>query len=884
MNLRSKNIYDLNKMNLDLETPTVFVKNHQTIYKAFCELFISLNLKNKELSKQLKPKFIELVSKNFIMKNIYMEQRMYMEVPECLSHNIKRENFLYFLYSNQIDKNLLLCTSFNPYLIQNNQTLMFFEQIYFYFLYFDCLPFLENIALPMFRKMIENDRVYDLVPNQKSGTLQINTGTPQINTVIGTGTPHDTVIGTGTSHDTVIGTGSPQINTVINTGSPILDKFNDCFNNIESQNLENDKNTFENTLHCCNRIVLYNPNLKKQFIEKLKRFDKTGKIEMKNSHLLLRAMPVNKKVLGQALGKKALDVNLSENKKSKIKEKGYNKLLESYITTFDFQNLPLLLALRTFLNSFILPTESQQIERILEKFSDRYYECQKFNDNEKSANFLSLNVVNILTYMLIYLNTELHSPYANGMDKLVFIENVRECIKESILKKETPLKENVKKEVVENINQQQKSVIETIMKTPEQSDDLIRNRILSTDQNISDKYLSSIYDDIKGNPLKPNVVFQQELETWLSFEKYMNEFDIEDVKSIRENQNNENVNENPQNLELSENEKQKEILLDVKLQKIYNKIAKDLDFRPIDRLNTCTDCQKTIIALLIVKCFSKFTYQIVQPDDIHLENILRLFSYTDSVNLLVTLLCWFKEKMKIKREKIECYMRIFYCILTKFSSDVQILTDSNSTADSVDQFISQHFQLKTGINTNENQNREYSDAEHVLNNLLRENIPFYILNQSMRDQILKSIDGPPSDQFFFLSQPLKILNSYKKRSDAFFFKKTNEIEKMRNKLIKTISSGTDIIFKHFIEINWRSLSNENVEKNGSMKDKILNDLRFILKRSILRIKLIDPTVLVDLLDKEMFQMAISLKMHNTLFNLLHIYKKKDDSTQILKEL
>lgn len=66
----------------------------------------------------------------------------------------------------------------------------------------------------------------------------------------------------------------------------------------------------------------------------------------------LRFTPgLDKAQIGEYLGK-----NAEENKET----------LYEYVRTFDFQNTSLLTALRMFLDTFLLPGESQQIDRIME--------------------------------------------------------------------------------------------------------------------------------------------------------------------------------------------------------------------------------------------------------------------------------------------------------------------------------------------------------------------------------------------------------------------------------------------------------------------------------------------------------------------------------------
>jgi brefeldin A-resistance guanine nucleotide exchange factor 1 len=59
-------------------------------------------------------------------------------------------------------------------------------------------------------------------------------------------------------------------------------------------------------------------------------------------------------------------------------------------------------ALRTFLETFRLPGESQKIQRVLEAFAERYYEQSPQILVDKDAAF-------VLAYSLILLNTDQHN-------------------------------------------------------------------------------------------------------------------------------------------------------------------------------------------------------------------------------------------------------------------------------------------------------------------------------------------------------------------------------------------------------------------------------------------------------------------------------------------
>ncbi|KAG0502280.1 hypothetical protein HPP92_002352 [Vanilla planifolia] len=96
------------------------------------------------------------------------------------------------------------------------------------------------------------------------------------------------------------------------------------------------------------------------------------------------------------------------------------EVLKGFTETFDFAGVILDTALRTFLETFRLPGESQKIQRILEAFSERFYEQQS------SDIFASKDAVFILCYSLIMLNTDQHNPQVKKkMTEEEFIRNNR---------------------------------------------------------------------------------------------------------------------------------------------------------------------------------------------------------------------------------------------------------------------------------------------------------------------------------------------------------------------------------------------------------------------------------------------------------------------------
>ncbi|PWZ03169.1 hypothetical protein BCV70DRAFT_197407 [Testicularia cyperi] len=79
------------------------------------------------------------------------------------------------------------------------------------------------------------------------------------------------------------------------------------------------------------------------------------------------------------------------------------KVLEAFVKLFDFKDKPIAEALRELLESFRLPGESQQIERITQIFAATFFAA-------KPDGIATEDAVFILSYSVIMLNTDLHNP------------------------------------------------------------------------------------------------------------------------------------------------------------------------------------------------------------------------------------------------------------------------------------------------------------------------------------------------------------------------------------------------------------------------------------------------------------------------------------------
>ncbi|KQK09492.1 ARF guanine-nucleotide exchange factor GNL2 [Brachypodium distachyon] len=96
------------------------------------------------------------------------------------------------------------------------------------------------------------------------------------------------------------------------------------------------------------------------------------------------------------------------------------QVLKEFTETFDFTGSILDTALRTYLETFRLPGESQKIQRVLEHFSERFF------DQQTAGVFATKDAAFILCYSVIMLNTDLHNPQVKKkMSEDDFIRNNR---------------------------------------------------------------------------------------------------------------------------------------------------------------------------------------------------------------------------------------------------------------------------------------------------------------------------------------------------------------------------------------------------------------------------------------------------------------------------
>ncbi|KAH7029262.1 uncharacterized protein B0I36DRAFT_290773 [Microdochium trichocladiopsis] len=104
------------------------------------------------------------------------------------------------------------------------------------------------------------------------------------------------------------------------------------------------------------------------------------------------------------------------------------RTLRAYMQLYNFENLSVLSGLREICGRLVLRGETQQVDRILVAFSQRWCEC---NPNH---GFKSQDVIHTMCYSIMLLNTDLHlADIENKMTRSQFIKNTMTTITQAAL-------------------------------------------------------------------------------------------------------------------------------------------------------------------------------------------------------------------------------------------------------------------------------------------------------------------------------------------------------------------------------------------------------------------------------------------------------------------
>lgn len=141
-------------------------------------------------------------------------------------------------------------------------------------------------------------------------------------------------------------------------------------------------------------------------IEFLINSKKIGGSPEEVASFLKNAAGLNETVIGDYLGERE-DFSL--------------KVMHAYVDSFNFEAMDFGEAIRFFLRGFRLPGEAQKIDRIMEKFAERYCKCN-------SNSFTSADTAYVLAYSVIMLNTDAHNNMVKDKVRKNFLTCLLPCI------------------------------------------------------------------------------------------------------------------------------------------------------------------------------------------------------------------------------------------------------------------------------------------------------------------------------------------------------------------------------------------------------------------------------------------------------------------------
>ncbi|MDI1484924.1 MAG: hypothetical protein OHK93_000058 [Ramalina farinacea] len=100
------------------------------------------------------------------------------------------------------------------------------------------------------------------------------------------------------------------------------------------------------------------------------------------------------------------------------------RVRRAYMELYQWQNLNILAALRSLCGRLYLKAESQQVDRILDAFTARWWRCNPLNG------FKATDVVHTICYSILLLNTDLHqAEIETKMTRTQFLKNIMPTIR-----------------------------------------------------------------------------------------------------------------------------------------------------------------------------------------------------------------------------------------------------------------------------------------------------------------------------------------------------------------------------------------------------------------------------------------------------------------------
>ena len=150
-------------------------------------------------------------------------------------------------------------------------------------------------------------------------------------------------------------------------------------------------------------IALFNKKPKKG-VALMQKIGRLGETPEEIAAFLRHTPDLDKTVIGDYLGER---------------DEPMLSVMHAYVDAMDFTDQTLDEGIRKFLEGFRLPGESQKIDRLMEKFAERF--CKQNPGEYKSA-----DTAYVLAFSVIMLNTDAHNPQVkNKMTKEGFLRNNR---------------------------------------------------------------------------------------------------------------------------------------------------------------------------------------------------------------------------------------------------------------------------------------------------------------------------------------------------------------------------------------------------------------------------------------------------------------------------
>ena len=382
----------------------------------------------KNFIKVIKENLFESLSKTCLSNdpNIFIPSiSLFFEVWKYFRENLKRE--INFFNSNIF---LKILRSQNSSFLHKKTILENFskcELLYFIELYanYDCElneKFIVNSIVSAFSdivkgRYIKRNQNYSEEENYELINLALKTLTGMLNTIFNISEKEEILS-----------------KKTISTETTLTNTFKTNYNTIETSE-END--IISNKIHFRKTVLVSNKNLDNNISQDLltETNEKIDSNLKKKYELQTAAEKFNYKIksgisflkkigflnIGTPIDTQAKNMVKFLRYTSSLKKKNIGeflgqktelsmKTLKYYGESFDFKNIHIIQGMRIFLSTFQLPSEGQQIDRILESFSSKY-----FQDNKNSF-FPNADVVFYLSYAIMILQTELHNP--NVKDKM----------------------------------------------------------------------------------------------------------------------------------------------------------------------------------------------------------------------------------------------------------------------------------------------------------------------------------------------------------------------------------------------------------------------------------------------------------------------------------